>query len=83
MENSVPHSHWALPAIRSGLGKRQIRDLAKQSVERVLEEGHVFQVAEELAKHQGRIRVDHETGEVIKGAQKASRSTYRITLSAQ
>ncbi|RYY88400.1 MAG: hypothetical protein EOO15_09165 [Chitinophagaceae bacterium] len=161
MENSVPHNNWALPAIRAGLSKRQIRDLADQSVERVLEEGHVFQVAEalaameefvrtvrkderyiqflrdELAKHQGRlvtssgakieaceagvtydygsnadwrlldaqirllsehkksleerlrsiapgrIGVDHETGEVIEGAFKASKSTYRITLSSK
>jgi hypothetical protein len=28
----------------------------------------------------GRIGVDHETGEVIEGAFKASKSTYRITL---
>ena len=161
MENSVPHKPGALPAIREGLTKRQIRDLADQSVEHVLEEGHVFQVAEalaameefvktmrkderyiqflrdELAKHHGRlvtnsgakieaceagvtydyssnadwrlldaqirllndhkksleerlraiapgrIGVDHETGEVIEGAFKASRSTYRITLSAK
>ena len=28
----------------------------------------------------GRIGVDHETGEVLEGAQKTSKSTYRITL---
>jgi hypothetical protein len=28
----------------------------------------------------GRIGVDHETGEVIEGAFKSSKSTYRITL---
>ncbi|RYZ23951.1 MAG: hypothetical protein EOO16_03050 [Chitinophagaceae bacterium] len=161
MENSVPHNNWALPAIREGLTKRQVRDLADQSVERVLEEGHVFKVAEalaameefvktirkderyiqflrdELAKHNGRlvtgsgakieaceagvtydystnadwrlldaqvkllndhkkqleerlraiapgrIGVDHETGEVIEGAFKSSKSTYRITLAAR
>ncbi|RYY95584.1 MAG: hypothetical protein EOO11_15510 [Chitinophagaceae bacterium] len=31
----------------------------------------------------GRIGVDHETGEVIEGAFKSSRSTYRITLAAK
>ncbi|GAB4092237.1 hypothetical protein GCM10028786_11630 [Flaviaesturariibacter terrae] len=31
----------------------------------------------------GRIGVDHETGEVIEGAWKASKSTYRITLSGR
>jgi hypothetical protein len=161
MGNSVPHNQWALPAIREGLSKKQIRDLADQSVEHVLEEGHVFRVAEalaameefvktmrkderyiqflrdELAKHHGRlvtgsgariemceagvnydyssnadwrlldaqirlltdhkkaleerlraiapgrIGVDHETGEVIEGAFKSSKSTYRITLSSK
>lgn len=147
-----------LPSIQEGLNKKQIRDLADNSVEHVLENGNVFQVAEalaamdefvktmrkderyihflrdELVKHHGRlittsgakiemceagvnydytnndewnqleaqiqalqeqkkvleerlrsvapgrIGVDHETGEVIEGAFKSSRSTYRITL---
>jgi len=147
-----------LPSIQEGLTKKQIRDLADSSVEHVLENGNVFQVAEalaamdefvktmrkderyihflrdELVKHHGRlvthsgtkiemceagvnydysssaewneleaeikalqekkkgleerlrsiapgrIGVDHETGEVIEGAFKSSRSTYRITL---
>lgn len=147
-----------LPSIQEGLTKKQIRDLADNSVEHVLEYGNVFQVAEalgamdefvktmrkderfihflrdELVKHHGRlittsgakiemceagvtydytknaewneleaqiktleekkkeleerlrsiapgrIGVDHETGEVIEGAFKSSRSTYRITL---
>jgi hypothetical protein len=147
-----------LPSIQEGLSKKQIRNLADSSVEHVLENGNVFQVAEalaamdefvktmrkderyihflrdELVKHHGRlvtnsgakiemceagvtydysnddewnqleaqikvlqeqkkgleerlrsvapgrIGVDHETGEVIEGAFKSSRSTYRITL---
>jgi hypothetical protein len=147
-----------LPFIREGLSKKQIADLADESVGHVLEEGDVFQVAEtlaameefvktvrkderyvqflrdELAKHQGRlvtasgakielceagisydytgnvewlgleaerfeierrkkaleeklrllapgrVAVDPETGEVLEGPQKTSKSTYRITL---
>lgn len=148
-----------LPSISEGLGKKQIADLAKQSVNNVLEEGNVFQVAEalaameeflknvrnderfveflrdELTKHRGRLTtnsgarietceagvsydyssngewreldqqikiltdqrkaveeklrklapgrmvVDTETGEVLEGPVKTSKSTYRITLS--
>ncbi|MDB5250995.1 MAG: hypothetical protein JWP27_164 [Flaviaesturariibacter sp.] len=151
----------ALPTIASGLSKSQIRNLADDVVQNVLEDGGVFQVAEalasmdefvktlrrderyiqflrdELAKHHGRlvtpsgakieaceagvsydysanadwrvldeqirllqehkkgleerlkgigpgrIGVDHETGEVIEGAWKSSKSTYRITLAAK
>jgi hypothetical protein len=147
-----------LPSIKEGLSKKQISELAEESVERVLEEGNVFQVAEalaameefvktvrkderyvqflrdELAKHHGRlvtasgakiemceagvsydytsnaewreleaerfeierrkkaleeklrlltpgrVAVDPETGEVLEGPQKSSKSTYRITL---
>ncbi len=147
-----------LPVIKEGLTKKQIADLADESVGSVLEEGNVFQVAEaiaameefvktvrkderyiqflrdELAKHHGRlitasgakiemceagvhydysansewreleeqkrilelkkkeledklrllqpgrIAVDPETGEVLEGPQKKSKSTYRITL---
>lgn len=147
-----------LPKAWEGLCKRQITEMADRSVEHILEEGQVFQVAEalaameefvkavrrderyiqylrdELAKHHGRIitdsgakieaceagvqydysgdaswrfineqlqqlalqkkeveerlksiapgriGVDHETGEVIEGAKKISKSTYRITL---
>src|SRR5215213_6558353 len=38
-----------LPSIREGLSKKQIADLADESVGRVLEDGNVFQVAEALA----------------------------------
>lgn len=147
-----------LPTIREGLGKKQIAELADNSVDQLLEEGNVFQVAEalatmeefvktvrkderyiqflrdELAKHQGRlitssgariemceagvsydysgnaewreleaerfelerrkktleeklrllapgrVAVDPETGEMLEGPQKSSKSTYRITL---
>jgi hypothetical protein len=147
------------PSIREGLTKKQIAELADQSVSSVLEEGNVFHVAEalaameefvknvrkderfveflreELIKHRGRlttnsgarietceagvsydyssngewkeldeqirilseqrkgveeklrkvapgrIAVDPETGEVIEGPIKTSKSTYRITLS--
>jgi hypothetical protein len=147
-----------LPSIGEGLSKKQIADLADESVGRVLEEGNVFQVAEalaameefaktvrkderfvhflrdELAKHHGRlvtvsgarielceagvtydysdnaewreleaeryeierrkkaleeklrllapgrVAVDPETGEMLEGPQKTSKSTYRITL---
>jgi hypothetical protein len=148
----------ALPSIQEGLGKKQIADLADESVGHVLEDGNVFQVAEalaameefvkavrkderyvqflrdELAKHHGRlvttsgakielceagvaydytsnaewreleaerfeierrkkaleeklrllapgrVAVDPETGEMLEGPQKTSKSTYRITL---
>jgi predicted heme/steroid binding protein len=154
----VQHSESHLPTIREGLTKKQITDLATQSVENLLEEGNVFQVAEalaameeftkavrrndryveflreELIKHNGRLittsgakievceagvsydysnngewreleeqikalqekkkeveeklrkvapgrmAVDPETGEVIEGAFKTAKSTYRITL---
>jgi hypothetical protein len=148
-----------LPSISEGLSKKQIADLAEQSVSNVLEEGNVFQVAEALAAMEefvknvrkderfveflrdelnknrgrlitnsgarieaceagvmydysgngewreldqqikiltdqrkaveeklrklvpGRMAVDPETGEVLEGALKTSKSTYRITLS--
>ena len=38
-----------LPAIREGLSKKQLADMAEESVGRVLEDGNVFQVAEALA----------------------------------
>ena len=147
-----------LPLIGEGLSKKQITNMAEESVEHVLEEGNVFQVAEalaameefvktvrkderyvqflrdELAKHHGRlvtasgakiesceagvsydysgnaewreieaeryeierrrkaleeklrllapgrVAVDPETGEMLEGPQKSSKSTYRITL---
>ena len=148
-----------LPSIQEGLSKKQITELAKGSVDALLEEGNVFEVAEaiaameefvksvrkderyidflreELIKHNGRIStgsgakievceaavtydysndptwksideeikqlqelkkareevlrkiapgrvaVDPETGEVLEGPFKSSKSTYRITLS--
>ncbi|HEY0041246.1 MAG TPA: hypothetical protein VGB71_11315 [Flavisolibacter sp.] len=150
--------HNTLPSITEGLSKKQIADMADESVGHVLEEGNVFQVAEalaameefvktvrkderyiqflrdELAKHHGRlvtasgakiemceagvsydysgnaewreleaerfeierrkraveeklrilapgrVAVDPETGEMLEGPQKTSKSTYRITL---
>ena len=147
-----------LPTIREGLNKKQLAELADNSVDQLLEEGNVFQVAEalaameefvktvrkderyiqflrdELAKHHGRlitasgakielceagvsydysdnaewreleaerfeierrkkaleeklrllapgrVAVDPETGEMLEGPQKHSKSTYRITL---
>ena len=156
--NAVAESDTLLPMIKEGLSKKQIADLADESVGRVLEDGNVFQIAEaiaameefvkavrkderyiqflrdELAKHHGRlvtasgakiemceagvsydfsanaewreleeqkrvielkkkeledklrllapgrISVDPETGEVLEGPQKKSKSTYRITL---
>ena len=158
MANLVQHKE-ILPSISEGLSKKQIADLAEQSVNAVLEQGNVFQVAEalaamedfvknvrkderfveflreELAKHRGRLTtssgarieiceagvsydytgdgewreldqqikiltdqrkaveeklrrlapgrtaVDPETGEVLEGPLKTSKSTYRITLS--
>lgn len=38
-----------LPSIHDGLKKHQIADLAEQSVDNVLEEGNVFQIAEAIA----------------------------------
>lgn len=148
----------SLPHIKDGLTKKQIAALAEQSVEQVLEDGNVFEVAEalaameefvkqvrkderyiqflrdELAKHHGTLHtnsgakvelceagvtydythhaewrqlddemkaiaarkkaveevlrsirpgkmgVDPETGEVFTGADRTSKSTYRITL---
>lgn len=158
-KHSAQPDQSALPAFREGLKKREIATLADQSVENVLEEGNVFQVAEalaamdefvkavrkderfvqflreELAKHQGKLithsgarielcesgvsydyscnpewlaldaemhhlqeqkkeleakirsvaagkmAVDPETGELIEGVNRTSKSTYRITLS--
>ena len=158
MANLVQHKE-TLPSIKEGLSKKDIADLAEQSVNNVLEEGNVFQVAEalaameefvknvrkderfveflrdELTKHRGRLTtnsgarietceagvmydysnngewreldqqikmltdqkkaveeklrklapgrmaVDPETGEVLEGPLKTSKSTYRITLS--
>lgn len=150
--------HNILPSIREGLRKSQIAGLAKGSVDALLEEGNVFEVAEAIAAMEefvkavrkderyidflreellknngklqtgsgakievceagvnydyshdgtwrmieeeikslqeqkklreeqlrklapGRMAVDPETGEVLEGAKKTSRSTYRITL---
>jgi len=150
--------HNTLPFIQEGLRKKEIFDLASRSVDSLLEDGNVFQVAEaiaameefvkavrkdnryieflrdELLKNNGRHRtnsgaklelceaavqydythdatwrmideeiklleeqkkareevlrkipagrmaVDPETGEVLEGALKSSKSTYRITL---
>ena len=44
----VQHNE-TLPSIKEGLSKTQILELADQSVNVVLEEGNVFQVAEALA----------------------------------
>jgi len=154
----VQHSE-TLPSISEGLSKKQIAEMADQSVSTVLERGNVFEVAEalaameefvknvrkderfveflrdELTKHRGRLTtnsgakievceagvnydysgngewreldqqikmltdqrraveenlrklapgrmaVDPETGEVLEGPLKTSKSTYRITLS--
>ncbi|HEY1114697.1 MAG TPA: hypothetical protein VGE66_14090 [Chitinophagaceae bacterium] len=158
MEKHLAPLNHTLPSIQEGLSKQQIAQLADQSVEHVLEDGNVFQVAEalaameefvktvrrderfvqflrdELVKHHGRLitnagskiemceagvtydysangewrsleeqikalqerkkevegklrrvapgreSVDMETGEIIEGAFKRSKSTYRITL---
>jgi hypothetical protein len=158
MEKHLTQHKETLPSIGEGLGKKQIADLAKQSVSKVLEQGNVFAVAEALAameefvknvrkderfvdflreeldKHRGRLTtssgarvetceagvtydyssngewreldqqirllteqrkaveerlrtmppgrmaVDPETGEVLEGPVKTSKSTYRITL---
>lgn len=147
-----------LPSIQEGLTKKQIADLADESVGQVLEDGNVFQVAEALAAMEefvktvrkderyvqflrdelvkyhgrlitasgakiemceagvtydysgnaewreieaaryeierrkkaleeklrllspGRVAVDPDTGEMLEGPQKTSKSTYRITL---
>ena len=159
MAKHLAQHNETLPSIKEGLTKKQIAELADQSVGNVLEEGNVFQVAEalaameefvknvrkderfveflreELAKNSGRlitksgarievceagvsydyssngewreldeqikilceqrkaveeklkkvapgrITVEPETGEVIEGPIKTSKSTYRITLS--
>ncbi|MGZ3938804.1 MAG: hypothetical protein ACXVLT_09015 [Flavisolibacter sp.] len=49
MARHLVQRNETLPAIYEGLGKKQIADLADQSVTKVLEEGNVFQVAEALA----------------------------------
>ena len=159
MAKHLVQPNSSLPFIQEGLSKAQITALARQSVDNVLEEGNVFQVAEavavmeefvksirkderfvdflrdELLKHHGRLStpsgakietceagitydyshdtgwksldeqikylteqkkeleeklrkiapgkmaVDPETGEILEGALKSSKSTYRITLS--
>jgi len=159
MAKHLAQHNETLPSIREGLSKKQIAELADQSVGNVLEEGNIFHVAEALAAMEefvknvrkderfveflreelvknrgrlitnsgarievceagvsydysangewreldeqikivceqrkaveeklkkvapGRIAVDPETGEVIEGPIKTSKSTYRITLS--
>lgn len=159
MAKHLVQRNETLPSIKEGLSKKEIADLADQSVSNVLERGNVFQVAEalaameefvknvrkderfveflrdELTKHRGRLTtdsgarietceagvtydyssngewkeidqhikiltehrkfveeklrklapgrmvVDPETGEVLEGPIKTSKSTYRITLS--
>src|SRR5438128_6625256 len=49
MAKHLVHHNETLPSIKEGLSKKQIADLADQSVSNVLEEGNVFQVAEALA----------------------------------
>lgn len=158
MEKQTLQPSTTLPSIRDGLTKRQVAELAEQSVQNALEEANIFQVAEalaamdefvktirkderyiqflrdELIHHhgklitgsgakielceaavtydytnnaewrildqqiqiltdqrkkveeklrriaQGKVVVDTETGEVIEGPMKTSKSTYRITL---
>ena len=159
MAKHLVQHNQTLPSIKEGLSKKQIAELADQSVNNVLEEGNVFQVAEALAAMEefvknvrkderfvqflreeleknrgrlttnsgarievceagvnydyssngewrelderikifieqrkaveeklrklapGRMAVDPETGEVLEGPVKTSKSTYRITLS--
>jgi hypothetical protein len=158
MEKQTLQRNHTLPSIKDGLTKRQVAELAEQSVQNVLEEANIFQVAEalaamdefvktirkderyiqfmrdELTHHhgklltnsgakielceaavtydysnnaewrildeqiqiltdqrkkveeklrkvaQGKVVVDTDTGEVIEGPLKTSKSTYRITL---
>jgi hypothetical protein len=47
--NAETQNFASLPTIQEGLTKKQIAELADQSVSNVLEEGNVFQVAEALA----------------------------------
>ena len=49
MARHLVQRNETLPSIHEGLGKKQIAELADQSVAKVLEEGNVFQVAEALA----------------------------------
>lgn len=159
MAKHLVQRNETLPSISEGLSKKQIAEMADQSVSTVLEHGNVFEVAEalaameefvknvrkderfveflrdELTKHRGRLTtnsgarievceagvsydyssngewreldkqikmltdqrkaveeklrklapgrmaVDPETGEVLEGPLKTSKSTYRITLS--
>jgi hypothetical protein len=158
MEKQTLQRSSSLPSIKDGLTKRQVAELAEQSVQNVLEEANIFQVAEalaamdefvktirkderyvqflrdELMHHhgklvtnsgakielceagvsydysnnvewrildeqiqiltdqrrkveeklrkiaQGKVVVDTETGEVLEGPMKTSKSTYKITL---
>jgi hypothetical protein len=49
-KHSAPlNQNSSLPSIKEGLGKKQVHQLADESVGHVLEEGNVFQVAEALA----------------------------------
>src|SRR5438067_6033331 len=49
MQLNAMTQHAPLPVIKEGLSKKQIADLADESVGRVLEEGNVFEVAEAIA----------------------------------
>lgn len=49
MAKPLVQPNETLPSIKEGLSKRQIAFMANQSIQNVLEEGTVFQVAEALA----------------------------------
>ena len=49
MAKQLVQHKQTLPSIKEGLNKKQITKLAEQSVDNVLEEGNVFQVAEAIA----------------------------------
>ena len=49
MAKHLVQHNQPLPSIQYGLSKKQIASLAKQSVDKVMEDGNVFQVAEALA----------------------------------
>ena len=48
-KHATPHNAALLPQIGGGIGKKGIAALAERSVDHVLEEGQVFEVAEAIA----------------------------------
>lgn len=57
--------HNTLPSIEAGLGKKEILDMAGRSVDALLEEGNVFQMAEAIAAMEEFVKAVRRDGRYI------------------